>query len=46
MTQVKAGKPRYEVRFTNGTWIIFDNHFFKACEAFRTRKAAFAALNA
>lgn len=37
---------RYEIRFRNGTWIIFDTHDYVACEAFRTFKLAEQTFNA
>lgn len=37
---------RYEIRFRNGTWIIFDTHEYAACEAFRTFKLAEQKFNA
>ena len=37
---------RYEIRFRNGTWIIFDLQEYRACEAFATFKQAETKFNA
>lgn len=37
---------RYEIRFRNGIWIIFDKYEYVACESFRTFKLAEAKFNA
>lgn len=37
---------RYEIRFNNGTWIIFDTREYRACEAFSTYKQALTKFNA
>lgn len=37
---------RYEIRWANGTWIIFDLREYKACEAFDAYKAALRKFNA
>lgn len=37
---------RYDIRWANGTWIIFDLREYRACEAFDTFKAAERKFNA
>lgn len=44
----KEVAPRYEVRFNNGLWVIFDTHAYKPVEVVRPQlyKAAVELLNA
>jgi len=49
--KVKSTKeitPRYEVRFNNGLWVIFDSHAYRPVEVVRPQlyKAALELLNA
>lgn len=45
---VKEQAPRYEVRFNNGIWVIFDTHAYRPVEVVRPNlyKAAMDLLNA
>ena len=40
--------PRYEIRFNNGIWVIFDTHAYRPVEVVRPQlyKAAVELLNA
>ena len=44
----KEQAPRYEVRFNNGLWVIFDTHAYRPVEVVRPNlyKAAVELLNA
>jgi len=44
----KEEAPRYEVRFNNGIWVIFDTHAYRPVEVVRPNlyKAAVELLNA
>ncbi len=44
----KEQAPRYEVRFNNGIWVIFDTHSYRPVEVVRPQlyKAAVDLLNA
>lgn len=36
--------PRFEVRWSNGAWKLFDTHWYSSIDIFGTAKEAWAAL--